>query len=111
VLVINFSKSQAIGQNFEHVPGQLTGLTSAVYTRSVSQIVQSFNGEPDKFKEWVKSIEKYATLTRLGKQQGFIKQQQAQATKNSGTKLQLHIKLSLLYTLPASLFIVKAIIA
>lgn len=32
----------------------------------MSQIVQSFNGEPDKFKEWVKSIEKYATLTRLG---------------------------------------------
>jgi len=43
-------------------------------------------------------------------QQGFIKQQQAQATRNSGTKLQLHIKFSLLYTLPASLFIVKVII-
>ena len=32
----------------------------------MSQIVQSFNEEPDKFKEWVKFIEKYATLTRLG---------------------------------------------
>jgi hypothetical protein len=34
---------QAIGQNFEHVTGQLTGLTSAVYTQRMSQIVQSFN--------------------------------------------------------------------
>ena len=58
--------AQAIGQNFERVTGHLTGLTSAVYTQSVSQIVQSFNGEHDKFKEWVKSIKKYATLTRLG---------------------------------------------
>ena len=30
---------QAIGQNFEHVTGQLTG----VYTQRMSQIVQSFN--------------------------------------------------------------------
>jgi Mlc titration factor MtfA (ptsG expression regulator) len=32
---------QAIGQNFEHVTGQLTGLTSAVYTQRMSQIVQN----------------------------------------------------------------------
>ena len=56
----------SLGHNIERVSAQLTGLTSAVYTQSVSQIVTTFDGTPSKFKEWIKSIEKYATLTNLG---------------------------------------------
>ncbi|VDI37075.1 Hypothetical predicted protein [Mytilus galloprovincialis] len=48
------------------VTNQLTGLTSAVYTQSVAQIVKNFDGEPKQYKDWIKAIEKYRTLTRLG---------------------------------------------
>lgn len=58
-------QAHILGQNFETISSQLTGLTSAVYTQSVSQIVNTFEGDPKQFKEWVKSIEKYAKLTNL----------------------------------------------
>ena len=54
-----------LGDNFERVSTQLTGLTSAVYTQSISQIVPTFDGEPSHFKNWIKWIEKYSILTKI----------------------------------------------
>lgn len=41
-------------------------VSTALGAQGVNQIVVPFEGEPKKFKEWVKSIEKYAVLTNLG---------------------------------------------
>ena len=38
-------------------------VSSALGVQGISQIVVPYEGEPKKFKEWVKSIEKYAVLT------------------------------------------------
>lgn len=59
------SNAQALDKGFGELTSQLTGLTSAVYTQSVSQVVTPFDGDPSKFKNYVKAVEKYATLTRL----------------------------------------------
>ena len=47
--------------------------------QGINQIVQPFEGEPKKFKEWVKSIEKYAVLTNL--RQDRIKRVAYQASR------------------------------
>lgn len=51
--------------SFDKINTQISGLTSAVYTQRVSQIIPPFKGDPSKFKDWIKNIEKYSTLTRL----------------------------------------------
>ena len=58
----NFEK---LGQNFDQITNQLSGLASAVYTQSVTQVVPTFEGDPKKFREWIKGIEKYSKLTNL----------------------------------------------
>ena len=41
---------------------QLTKLSTVMSTQGVSQVVGVFEGEPDKFRDWIKSIEKYILL-------------------------------------------------
>lgn len=48
---------------------QVTGLTTTMGAQGVAKIVPSFDGESKKFKEWVKSIEKYSVLTRVPPEQ------------------------------------------
>lgn len=56
--------TQALYQLFRNVNGQITSLTTTVGAQGVAKIIPSFDGsEPKKFKEWVKDIEKHATLT------------------------------------------------
>lgn len=61
----NTVSSEKMGENFATINAQLSGLTSSVYLQSVSQVVPVFEGDPTKYKEWVKAIDKYATLTGL----------------------------------------------
>ncbi|XP_067655940.1 uncharacterized protein [Haliotis asinina] len=45
------------------ITGQLNILTKALGAQGVSQIKKPFDGEQKKFKEWIKSVEKYAVLS------------------------------------------------
>ena len=54
---------QALFDIFRSVDGQLNNLTTTVGAQGVAKIVQDFDGtNPKEFKNWVKSIDKYATL-------------------------------------------------
>ena len=41
---------------------QLTKLSTVISTQGVSQVVSVFEGEPNQFRDWIKSIEKYILL-------------------------------------------------
>ena len=57
---------QALFNIFRSVDGQLTNLTTTVGAQGVAKIVQNFDGtNPKEFKNWVKSIDKYSTLTGI----------------------------------------------
>ena len=50
---------------FETVETQMSQLTTTVGAQGIAKIVESFDGsKPKNFKNWIKSIEKYATLTK-----------------------------------------------
>ena len=50
---------------FQHIASQLAGLSTVVGAHGISQIVHPFEGDSKIFKDWVRSIEKYASLTGL----------------------------------------------
>ena len=50
---------------FRDMASQFKNLTAAMTAQGVFQIVKTFEGDPRKFKTWVKEIEKYARLVRL----------------------------------------------
>ena len=53
-------------QLFRSVEGQMSNLTTTVGAQGVAKIVQNFDGSNQKeYKGWIKSIEKYATLTNI----------------------------------------------
>lgn len=54
-----------IGQVFQDLATQLRQVSTAVGTQGVGQVVQKFDGSTKEYKSWIKSIEKYATLTGL----------------------------------------------
>ena len=47
---------QKVGQNFSSESSKLSTIISA---QGVSQIVGVFEGDPTKFRDWIKAIEKY----------------------------------------------------
>lgn len=47
------------------VTGQLASLSSSLGAQGIANIVPTFEGDPKKFKTWIKNIEKYAVLTNL----------------------------------------------
>ena len=49
----------------QHIAAQLAGLSTVVGAQGISQIVHPFEGDSKIFKDWVNSIEKYASLTGL----------------------------------------------
>ncbi|XP_060082374.1 uncharacterized protein LOC132561689 [Ylistrum balloti] len=57
--------AENVGVLIENLTAQLTGLTSAINTQGIAGAVDSYEGDPKKFKEWVGSIEKYASLTGI----------------------------------------------
>ena len=50
---------------FRTLATQMAGVSTAVGAQGVAQLIRSFEGTPKDYKEWVKSIEKYAVLTGL----------------------------------------------
>ena len=50
---------------FQHKATQLAGLSTVIGALGISQIVHPFEGDSKIFKDWVRSIEKYASLTGL----------------------------------------------
>lgn len=54
-----------VAQVFQNLALEMSNVSTALGTHGINQIVTSFEGEPKKYKEWVKSIEKYAVLTNL----------------------------------------------
>ena len=49
----------------QHIAAQLAGLSNVVGAQGISQIVHPFEGDSKIFKNWVNSIEKYASFTGL----------------------------------------------
>lgn len=54
-----------VARVFQNLAVEMGNVSTALGAQGVNQIVLPFEGEPKKFKEWVKSIEKYAALTNL----------------------------------------------
>ena len=50
---------QNVGQSYTN---QLEGLLTVISAQGLSQIVDSFDGKPTKFRDWIKSVEKYVLL-------------------------------------------------
>ncbi|MCG8049022.1 MAG: hypothetical protein JAY66_25635 [Candidatus Thiodiazotropha taylori] len=63
------AQAQAPDVQFVHVLGnlgeQVAGLSTSMGAQGVAKIVPSFDGDCKKFKEWIKSIEKYCVLTHV----------------------------------------------
>ena len=49
-------------QAFQNLRVELANVTQALTAQGISSIVNKFDGNPKKFREWIKSIEKYAVL-------------------------------------------------
>ena len=56
---------QNFNRLFTSVGDQLQGLSATVRAQGVARVVKEFDGDSKYFKEWVKSIEKYARLVGL----------------------------------------------
>ena len=57
--------NQEIGAVFQDLNNHLKGLSNAVSTQGISQLIPSYDGIPSKFKEWIKNIEKYSLLMNI----------------------------------------------
>ena len=57
---------------FQNLATQVQSLSQKLSVNGIGQIVQPFNGNPAKFSEWIKSIEKYAVLTNLNERDKFL---------------------------------------
>ncbi len=47
----------------QQISGHLEALSGTLGAQGVAQVVDTFKGDPTKYKTWIKSIEKYGTLT------------------------------------------------
>ena len=55
----------ASGNASQSLANQMVNLTSAIGAHGISQHIEPFEGDSTKFKQWLKSIDKYALLTGL----------------------------------------------
>ena len=42
--------------------GQLSEMTRAIHTQGIAQMIQPFDGQPSRFRTWMKAIDKYAAI-------------------------------------------------
>ncbi|MCG7878548.1 MAG: zinc finger domain-containing protein [Candidatus Thiodiazotropha taylori] len=59
------AQAQAQAQIFLNINRELSNVSQTLTTQGISHTVSKFDGNPKHFREWVKSIEKYATLVNL----------------------------------------------
>ena len=52
-------------QVFANLTQELTNVSQALTARGISNIVLRFDGNPKNYREWIKSIEKYAVLVNV----------------------------------------------
>ena len=57
--------NQIIPELFQNLNEQIKDVKTAISTQTISQVVQSFDGNSKEFKNWIKNVEKYGTLTNL----------------------------------------------
>ena len=53
---------QDVGAAFAAIAGQMQAVSRALGTQGVSGVVDSYEGESSKFREWIRNLEKYALL-------------------------------------------------
>jgi len=56
---------QVIPHFFQNLNEQIKDVKTAISTQTISQVVQSFDGNSKEFKNWIKNVEKYGTLINL----------------------------------------------
>lgn len=54
-----------VAQAFQNLQLEIANVSHALTAQGISSSVVKFDGNPKNYKEWIKSIEKYATLTNL----------------------------------------------
>ena len=54
-----------VAQVFQNFALEMSNVLTALGTHGIKQIVTPFEGEPKKYKQWIKSIGKYAVLMNL----------------------------------------------
>ena len=59
------AQAQAQAQVFININRELANVSQALTAQGISNIVLKFDGNPKNFREWMKSIEKYATLVNI----------------------------------------------
>jgi len=57
--------NQVIPHFFQNLNEQIKDVKTAISTQTISQVVQSFDGNSKEFKNWIKNVEKYGTLSNL----------------------------------------------
>lgn len=62
---MDVDQDRGIGQVFQELASQMSNVSSALSAQGISQIVQTFDGSPKNFRDWIKQIEKYCKLTNL----------------------------------------------
>ena len=55
-----------VAQVFQNLAVEMSNVSMVLGAQGINQIITPYEGDPKKFKEWVKSIEKYAVLVNLG---------------------------------------------
>lgn len=54
---MDVDQDRGIGQVFQELASQMSNVSSALSAQGISQIVQTFDGSPKNFRDWVKQIE------------------------------------------------------
>ena len=49
-----------VAQVFQNMAVEMSNVSTALGAQGINQIITPYEGDPKKFKDWVKSIEKYA---------------------------------------------------
>lgn len=57
--------NQDIGAVFQDLAFQMSGLSTAIGTQGIAQMIPPYDGTPSKFKEWIRNIEKYSVLMNV----------------------------------------------
>ena len=57
-----------VGNVFDNLAMQMAGLSTVIGAQGVAQIIAPFDGDPKKFKNWIKALEKYAVLTNMARE-------------------------------------------
>ena len=55
-----------VAQVCQNLAVEMSNVPTALGAQGINQIITPYEGDPKKFKEWVKSVEKYAFLANLG---------------------------------------------